>query len=69
MEKANKCAVDFIERNEDFFALLGLAGISSGVLNDKDGLFMQFAKHCKENGISKEEALKVLSELISESNK
>lgn len=69
MEKANKFAAEFFEGNKDIFALLGLAGISAGSFKDKDGLFMQFARHCKENGISREEALKALNELINEAHK
>lgn len=68
MKKANKFADEFIKGNKEILALLGLAGISLGIIEDKQGLFTKFAQHCKENGISREEASIALSELINEAN-
>lgn len=65
MKEANKLASDFIKENQDNLALLGLAGICTGALKDTHGVFPQFARFCKENGISKVEALEALGKLIN----
>jgi len=66
MEEESKIANEFAKENEDVLALLGLVGISMGDLEDKDGLFTQFAQYCKDNGVSKKEAFKALMELVNE---
>lgn len=68
VKKKNMFANDFIKENKDILALLGLAGISLGIVEDKQGLFVKFAQYCKENGISREEATLALGELIKEAN-
>lgn len=65
-EEADKFVIEFVKENEELLALLGLAGVVTGDFEDKDGLFAEFARYCKENGISREEAFKALAELIDE---
>lgn len=69
MKEAQKVADEFVNKNKDALALLGLVSIGTGVVEDKNGLFMKFAKYCKANGVSKEEAFKTLAQLLNEANK
>ena len=66
MKEAEEFATEFIKENEDTFALLGLEGILTGSVKDEHSLYAQFAEYCKQHGVSREEALQALSELLGE---